>query len=150
MLSGPDLVWSCEADHSKAVINILAYVEVTTIDKKFAEKFLDSLKQRFIDKLVNVNHNYQKMFYRRAKEQEYHYWTNNEQLSIHDYVRSLEPVNDRKFLSEEAFAKVMSQISNENLPGNNSALWEILVGQQIIRNKTNGPGKLPVNLLSCF
>lgn len=143
MLSGPDLVWSCESDHSKAVINILAYVEVTN-DKRFAEKFLDSLKQRFIDQLVKADHPYQKMFYRRAKEQDYHYWTNKEQLSIHDYVRFLEPTNERKFLSEEEFAQIMSKISNENLPGDNTALWEVLIGQQIVRSKANGPGKLPV------
>jgi hypothetical protein len=83
------------------------------------------------------------MFYRFVRSAEgYFYWTDENSLTINDYVRYLDYTSENES-TEKEFSRRLSVICNSSLPANNSALWECLIGKQMIKGN-DGELKLPV------
>lgn len=132
-LSGEDSFWVCEDDVSKSVINVLAYVKGSQeLDGKLHERLLESIRNRIYTKLMLTNQ-FPKMFYQRKRDESgYFYWTDENQLTINDYVR-LTSQSDQDFITEDDLKDLMSDICNEPLPASHSALWECLISKQAIQ-----------------
>lgn len=133
-LNGEDAMWACEDAVSKSIINILAFVGVKPgCDEDSPENLLQSIRHRIQTTLMSTNR-FPKMFYRRRKSNSgYYYWTDENRLTINDYVRLS---NRQKVLhaqSEEEFKKEISEISNDPLPADNTALWECLINQRAVK-----------------
>lgn len=128
-MNGEDIVWACEDATSKSIINVLAFVRPETeTDENLPGNLLLSMRQRISTKLMETNR-FPKMFYRRRKSNSgFFYWTDENTLTINDYVRFSKDVE--RVTSEENFKEEMSGMSNEPLPAGNTALWECLIGQQ--------------------
>jgi hypothetical protein len=143
-LIGEDTFWVCEDDTSKSVINVLAYVNSQShIDEKIHEKLLDSIRSRIYSKLM-LPKQFPKMFYRRQRhESGYFYWTDENYLTINDYVRFMNN-SDNGFTTEDEFKDQVSSISNNPLPANDTAMWECLISQQAIQCEDGI--KFPVSL----
>lgn len=133
-LNGEDIVWACEDALSKSIINVLAYVRAPSeLQESFPQNLLQSIRDRIQTKLMKTNR-FPKMFYRRRKSDSgYFYWTDENSLTINDYVRFSENKEKKDVINEEDFKEKMSEISNETLPADNTALWECLVGQQMVQ-----------------
>lgn len=132
-LNGEDVVWACE-DVSKSIINILAFVRAPVEDDEtLPSNLLQSIRDRISTKLM-LTKRFPKMFYRRRKSDcGYFYWTDENPLTINDYVRLSEHRDGEKVQSETDFKRRMSVISNEPLPAENTALWECLIGQSAVQ-----------------
>lgn len=132
-LSGEDSFWVCEDDVSKSVINVLAYVKGSQeLDGKLHERLLESIRNRIYTKLMLTNQ-FPKMFYQRKRDESgYFYWTDENQLTINDYVR-LTSQSDQDFMTEDDLKDLMSDICNEPLPASHSALWECLISKQAVQ-----------------
>lgn len=143
-LNGEDIVWACEDSVSKSIINILAYVRgSSTPDLNFAQNILNSIRNRISTKIIEPNR-FPKMFYRRRKSDSgYHYWTDDNPLTITDYVRFTDETEPEKPQNEDDFKNKMSEISNQPLPADNTALWECFIGQQV--TKAGDDMKIPVS-----
>jgi hypothetical protein len=148
ILNGEDVVWACEDVFSKSIINVVAYVGAPSdSNEHFSKTLLSSIKDRIFTELMAKNP-YPKLFYRRRKsESGYFYWTDEKDLTVDDYVRLTELTTGENVLEEDVFKREMSGILDKPLPDENSALWECLVGQQMI--KVGGQFKYPV-ILQCF
>lgn len=133
-LNGEDIVWACEDALSKSIINVLAYVRAPSESQEsFPQNLLQSIQDRIQTKLMKTNR-FPKMFYRRRKSDSgYFYWTDGNSLTINDYVRFSGKKDKQGVINEEDFKEEMSEISNETLPADNTALWECLVGQQMVQ-----------------
>lgn len=141
-LNGVDTVWACEDDFSKSIINVLAFVKASEANSP--QNVLQSLRDRVSTAILSKNR-FPKMFYRRVQSDfGYFYWTDENILMIDDYVR-FASCDSSGILKEDVFRKEMSQISNLPLPADNSALWECLVGQQVVQCRDDL--KLPVSSL---
>jgi hypothetical protein len=147
ILNGEDCVWACDGVFSKSIINVVAYVGAPSdLNGKFANTLLSSIKDRIFTELMAKNP-YPKLFYRRRKsESGYFYWTDENDLTVDDYVRLTELTAQENILEEDVFKREMSGILDKPLPDKNSALWECLVGQQMI--KVGDHFKYPVMLQS--
>lgn len=145
-IEGEDVVWMLEKKTSKAVINVLAYVNIDgEFDSNLPKNLLQSIRTRIFAKLV-LPHAFPKMFYRTQKTSSgYFYWTTENHLAISDYVRylSLKSGNNEE-LSEEELKLSMSKICNQPLPANDTALWECLISQNVVRG-ADSRLKLPVS-----
>lgn len=132
ILNGEDVVWACEDALSKSIINVLAYVRAPThYNENFSRNLLTSIRERISTELMKTNR-FPKMFYRRRKsESGYFYWTDENQLTIDDYVRFSK--GSENVINEEDFKREMSAVLDETLPADNTALWECLVGQQMVK-----------------
>lgn len=133
-LNGEDIVWACEDAVSKSIINVLAFVGAKpNDDENLPENLLQSIRNRIQTKLMSTNR-FPKMFYRRRKSDSgYYYWTDDNQLTISDYVRFSKSQKVLEAQTEQAFKTEMSEISNDPLPADNTALWECLVSQRAVR-----------------
>lgn len=133
LLNGEDVVWACEDALSKSIINVIAYVRApTTFNESFSQNLLNSIRDRISTELMTTNR-FPKMFYRRRKsESGYFYWTDENNLTINDYVRFSERKGEN-VKNEEDFKKEMSEVLDNPLPAENSALWECLVGEQMVK-----------------
>lgn len=141
-LNGVDSVWACEDEFSKSVINVLAFVKAT--EANTPQNVLKSLRDRVSTAILSKNR-FPKMFYRRVQSDfGYFYWTDENILMIDDYIRFAE-CDSSGISKEEIFRKHMSRVSNSPLPADNSALWECLVGQQLVQCRDGL--KLPVSCL---
>jgi hypothetical protein len=148
-MNGEDIVWACEDGLSKSIINVLAYIRAPTdFDINFSEKLLRSIRDRIFTKLMTTNR-FPKMFYRRRNSNSgYFYWTDENHLTINDYVRFSEKKDGENVRNENDFKEEMSAISNQTLPADNTALWECLVGQQMV--KVGNDLKYPVRMFDLF
>jgi hypothetical protein len=134
-MTGEDTVWVCENDKSKSIINVLAFVKSKSseVNENLPRELLQSIRARIFTKLVLIKR-FPKLFYRKQRDESgYFYWTSDNTLSINNYVRYLEKFNDSKIMSDDEMKRQMSEICNNALPGNNSALWECLISQQPIQ-----------------
>lgn len=133
-LNGEDIVWACEDAVSKSIINVLAFVGVKpNDDENLPENLLQSIRNRIQTKLMSTNR-FPKMLYRRRKSDSgYYYWTDDNQLTIDDYVRFSKSQKILEAQTEHAFKTEMSEISNDPLPADNTALWECLISQRAVR-----------------
>lgn len=147
-MEGEDVVWVCEDKSSKSIINVLAYVNANDeMSENIPEQLVQSIRSRIFSKLMLPNH-FPKMFYRRRRSNEgYFYWTDENSLTINDYIRVFD-VTNKKSTSEEEFKKEMSKICSNPLPENNTALWECLICQQPIKSVDGF--KIPVNITLKF
>lgn len=128
-LNGVDTVWACEDDFSKSIINVLAFVKSS--EANTPQNVLQSLRDRVSTAILSKNR-FPKIFYRRVRSDfGYFYWTDENILMINDYIR-FASCDSAGVLKEDTFRKQMSRISNLPLPDDNSALWECLVGQQVV------------------
>ncbi|XP_070507604.1 O-acyltransferase WSD-like [Chironomus tepperi] len=132
-LVGEDSFWVCEDDHAKSVINVLAFVNCgSDVSDKMHEKLLTSIRDRIHSKLMLPN-TFPKMFYRKKRDESgYYYWTDENYLTINDYVRFMNNSQDM-FMTDDDFKDQMSSICNQSLPANHSALWECLISRQAIQ-----------------
>jgi len=132
-LNGADSFWVCEDDNAKFVINALAFVTCgSDVNEKMHEKLLTSIRDRIHSKLMLTNA-FPKMFYRRKRDDSgYFYWTDENYLTINDYVRFMSNSNDI-FTTDDDFKDQMSSICNQPLPANHSAVWECLISRQAIQ-----------------
>ncbi|CAG9806865.1 unnamed protein product [Chironomus riparius] len=129
-LVGEDTFWVCEDDNAKAVINVLAFVSCR--GENMHENLLTSIRDRIYSKLMLPN-TFPKMFYRKKRDESgYFYWTDENYLTINEYVRFMNDSNDI-FISDDDFKEQMSSICNQSLPADHSALWECLVSRQAIQ-----------------
>lgn len=86
-LHGVDTIWACEDQVSKSIINVLAFVRSSSDIENVPENLLQSIRDRIFTKLMITNR-FPKMFYRRRRsETGYYYWTDENKLTINDYVR---------------------------------------------------------------
>lgn len=149
-LKGEDIVWACEDVVSKSIVNILAFVRAPTSnnEENFSQILLQSIRDRIFKKLIKPNQ-FPKMFYRRRKSDSgYFYWTDENNLSVNDYARLSDTKNAELVQSEEEFKTTMSEISNNPLPAEDTALWECLVGQRAV--KVGDDLKYPVSFYVQF
>lgn len=133
-LNGEDIVWACEDAVSKSIINVLAFVGVKPdcVDN-LPDNLLQSIRHRIETTLMSTNR-FPKMFYRRRKSDSgYYYWTDENSLTINDYVRLSNRQKVLHVQSEEEFKKEISEISNDPLPADNTALWECLISQRAVK-----------------
>lgn len=145
-LNGEDAVWACEDEFSKSFINVLAFIRAS--DENTPQNVLQSLREKVSTAVLSKNL-FPKMFFRRIQSDfGYFYWTDENILMIDDYVRLASCDNSEAVLKEDTFRKQMSRISNMPLPADNSALWECLVGQQLVQCRDDI--KLPVSCLSTW
>lgn len=144
-LSGEDIVWACEDAVSKSIINVLAFVGAKSEnDGNLPENLLQSIRDRIFTKLMTTNR-FPKMFYRRRKSNSgYFYWTDENKLTISDYVRLTNQRDGCKMQSEDEFKSEMSRISNDPLPAGNTALWECLISESAV--KVGDDMKIPVSI----
>ncbi|KAG5670581.1 hypothetical protein PVAND_000833 [Polypedilum vanderplanki] len=133
-MTGEDTVWVCENNNSKSIINVLAFINSNNaINENLPNELLNSIKSKVFSKLVLTNR-FPKLFYRRQRDPSgYFYWTNDNSLSINNYVRFLDRFNESIVIKDEEMKRQMSEICNNSLPANNSALWECLIGQQAVQ-----------------
>lgn len=146
-IEGEDVVWMLENEASKSIINVLAYVNIDgEFDLKLSKNLLQSIRTRIFAKLVLPN-SFPKMFYRTQKTPSgYFYWTTENRLAISDYVRYLNAKEDNDELSEDELKILMSEICNQPLPADNTALWECLISRNVMRSG-DGRLRLPVSII---
>jgi hypothetical protein len=139
-IEGEDVVWMLENQTSKSIINVLAYVNIEgEFDLSLSKNLLQSIRTRIFAKLVLPNA-FPKMFYRSQKTPSgYFYWTTENRLAISDYVRYLNVKEDNDELSEDELKILMSEICNQPLPADDTALWECLISRNVVKG---GDGKL--------
>lgn len=144
-IEGEDVVWMLENKASKSIINVLAYVNIDgefTLD--LPKNLLSSIRTRIFAKLVLPNA-FPKMFYRTQKTPSgYFYWTLENRLAISDYVRYLNVKEDNDELSEDELKILMSEMCNQPLPADDTALWECLISRNAVRGGDNRL-RLPVS-----
>lgn len=129
-LVGEDSFWVCEDDNAKSVINVLAFVNCES--ENMHEKLLTSIRDRIHSKLMLPNA-FPKMFYRKKRDDSgYFYWTDENYLTINDYVRFMGNPKE-VFITDDEFKDQLSSICNRSLPANHSALWECLISRQAIQ-----------------
>lgn len=149
-IEGEDVVWMLEGETSKSVINVLAYVNIDgEFDFNLSTKLLHSIRTRIFTKFV-IPKAFPKIFYRSQKSPTgYFYWTTENRLTINDYVRYANLKDDKSELNEDDLKVLMSDICNQPLPANDTALWECLISQNVVRGSDNKL-KLPVGILRDF
>lgn len=133
-MNGEDIVWACEDAVSKSIINVLAFVRSSPkSDDDLPVSLLQSIRDRIYTKLVQTNR-FPKLFYRRRKSDSgYFYWTDENHLTVEDYVRFSRQQKVEQVQSEDEFKRELSETSNDPLPADNTALWECLISQRAIR-----------------
>lgn len=144
-IEGEDVVWMLENEKSKAIINVLAYVNIDgEFNLDLPRNLLSSIRTRIFAKLVLPN-TFPKMFYRTQKTPSgYFYWTAENHLAISDYVRYINAKEGNDELSENELKILMSEICNQPLPAKDTALWECLISKNAVRCG-DGKIKIPVS-----
>lgn len=144
-IEGEDVVWMLENKNTKSIINVLAFVDVNgDFDLLLPESLLQSIRDRIYTKLMLPNL-FPKLFYRTQRSPSgYFYWINENESTINEYVRIIENDSENVEISEEEFRNKMSEICNQSLPAEDTALWECLISRQAMRCK-NGELKIPVS-----
>ncbi|XP_055531055.1 uncharacterized protein LOC129721946 [Wyeomyia smithii] len=138
LLDGADVVWAIERDNSRGMINIMAYVEepVQKLEHKehpTSAELLLVLRKRISARLLGSYQPHPKMFWKRNLELGYHYWSDQSELTVEDYIRYLEYIpldKGEQFIDSNKLRSLLSKINNRDLPGNHTSSWEILVGRQ--------------------
>lgn len=149
-IEGEDVVWMLENKNTKSIINVLAFVDVNgDFDLLLPESLLQSIRDRIYTKLMLPNL-FPKLFYRTQRSPSgYFYWIDENKLTINEYVRIIENDCENVEISEDEFRNKMSEICNQSLPAEDTALWECLISRQAMRCK-NGELKIPVSQLTLF
>lgn len=147
LMQGEDLIWVCEDEKSKSIINVLAFVNCKNeINENLPSQLLQSIRERIYAKLMLPNP-FPKLFYRRQRDSSgYFYWTKENNLTVNEYVRYLDSSPSTESIDEEIFKRKMSLICNDPLPADNSALWECLISKQAIKCDEGGDIKYPVRI----
>lgn len=150
-IEGEDTVWMLESENNKSVINVLAFVDVHgDFDLLLPESLLQSIRDRIYSKLLLTNQ-FPKLFYRTQRSPSgYFYWTDDNKLTINDYVRYIENENESENweICESEFREKMSKICNNSLPADDTALWECLISKQPMRCDNTRELKVPVSDLT--
>ncbi|XP_014272137.1 O-acyltransferase WSD isoform X1 [Halyomorpha halys] len=122
LMDGADAYWSLEVDSSKAVINILAFVELKS------SGFTDlrcSLKKIFQDRLLSEVRLFKLKCLRKLSMFGYFYWEEMEEVCIDDHIRWM----DLDIVTDDSVTDYLSKNCNNPLPHNNMSLWEVLVAK---------------------
>lgn len=130
-LEGKDALWTANITKIKGVVNILAFIKVERSDYDPASSaliLLTSLRNRFSEKLLQEDSDYEKLFYKRKSCMGYQFWLKDDPGGIDKYIRTFDFRADKQFITLEVLTKVMGYISNAELPDEHTRGWELLVG----------------------
>lgn len=138
-LEGPDVVWACEHEKARSVINIISYLSVPCEQyepMRTSSKILNALRQRIGNGLMEGVQTHPKMFYKKMNELGYFFWSDETPCKIEKYIRHMDFVSETsEFLTDEDLKGYVTEQCNATLPENHTRTWEMLVGKQPLKRE---------------
>lgn len=139
LLKGPDVVWAMELPEARSIITVLVVLEVPPDnvrclrgDTTPGKLLLRTVRKVAQLSLLAPDSPFPKLIYLRKKSRlGYHYWVKSEQVNVDTFVRCLN-ISEHvpNGLSENELQCVIGEHCNKPMPFDDTATWEILVGQQ--------------------
>ncbi|XP_063972705.1 uncharacterized protein LOC135160253 [Diachasmimorpha longicaudata] len=133
LLEGTDCVWAVEDEHAYSVINVLAILEIKPKMSPDPSGIINDLKRLVQDRLISQN--YDKLCWLRDQKYGYFYWKKADGIiNLEKRIRWLGEAEDDcegscGNIYNGHLRQIISNICNQQLPGDHKANWEILVGR---------------------
>ncbi|GAB0099570.1 O-acyltransferase WSD1, C-terminal [Sergentomyia squamirostris] len=131
ILDANDAIWTVEDHTWKSVINILAILEGQQPNKTSnnPEDIVLLIQEKFRNLQSYTSEPYRKVYYKLNRELGYSFWT-TDNINIDNYVRLIEVPCSSEYLNLKDLQLWLENTSNNILPNNHSALWEILISSK--------------------
>lgn len=87
---GPDAFWALEDDISRSVNNVMALVDVTDcvrLHQDPAKVVLNALRKTATERVLSKSNEFPKLLYKRCIKHGFPFWTDENNLSVNDYIR---------------------------------------------------------------
>lgn len=139
LLDGHDAHWMVEDDKCKSVINVLCTFQYEGANSS-SSQILMALRKRLASRLLGKRQAHPKLFYRRAIQGGYAFWTKvlPSEIFIEDFVRLVDiPSRNKAYVTKDELKDWIASMYNADLPKENSTSWEILVGKKPTQSESN-------------